>query len=213
VALLGVPVHKHQDDKVRRMKKFAGIVLLLVLLVSCFWRDSYSSTSKVKSFVSRASMGNLLQVEHLRPLLAQQNEDSNMVRSLDTLKLKDPNMALFYAVVPGFVVHGAGHFYAEAKTTGWILIGGEVISLGLLTYAIGVGIGESTNGSSSNGDAEIAGIIGGTLFVSTWICDMIGAPLAVQRYNEGPHRNKSVDLKFDFDDTTDLIQFQIVKRF
>jgi len=154
-----------------------------------------------------------LQAERLRLLFGQRMQDSIRVHTLDSLKLKDPNKAFLYAVVPGIVVHGAGHFYAGETTTGCVLVAGEVVSLSLAAYAIGVGIGESTNGSTSNSNAEIVGIFAGTLFITTWLYDIVGAPVAVQKYNEELLRKKTVSLKFDFDDTTNSLRFQIVKRF
>jgi hypothetical protein len=127
--------------------------------------------------------------EYSRFFFVKQSNDSTREEEIDTIhtkrsriiKPKDPNKALLYAIIPGFIVHGAGHFYAGEKTTGWILVAGEALSLSLLTYSIGVGIGESTNGSTSNGEAEIIGIFAGTLFLGSWVYDLIGAPKAVQR--------------------------------
>jgi hypothetical protein len=142
-----------------------------------------------------------------RFFFAEQSNDSIREEEKDTIhtkrsriiKLKDPNKALLYAIVPGCIVHGTGHFYAGEKTTGWILVAGEALSLSLFTYSVGVGIGESTNGSTSNGEAEIIGIFAGTLFLGSWIYDLIGAPKAVQR-NKKQLNQKSTGLEFRMKD-------------
>ncbi len=194
--------------------KGLGRVLGLTMLLVCFlWAKTYPATSKVQTYVSRDGSKNLALDGSSSFLFAQQMEDTIKVEKADSIILKDPKKAIFYAFIPGIVVHGSGHFYAGAKTTGWILVAGEIISLPLLTYAIGVGIGESTNGSTSNGDAEIVGIFAGTLFIGTWIYDLIGAPLAAQRQNQKLLGKKNMGLNFEFDRGSDFVRFQIVKRF
>jgi len=182
-----------------------------MLLVCFLWAKTYPSTSKVQTYVSREGSINLALDGSSSFLLAQQMEDTIRVGTLDSLRLKDPNKAFIYALVPGFIVHGTGHFYAGETTTGWILVAGEVLSLPLLAYAIGVGIGESTNESTSSSDAEIVGIFAGTLFMGTWIYDVIGAPLAVRKHNENLHRKKNAGLEFDH--RSKFVRFQIIKRF
>lgn len=186
----------------------------LILLLIGFGSDSaHASTSHLQTYVSTSGSLILQQEKSSSFLFAQQTEDSIRVHTLDSLKLKDPNKAFLYAVVPGIVVHGAGHFYAGETTTGWVLVAGEVVSLSLAAYAIGVGIGESTNGSTSNSNAEIVGIFAGTLFIATWLYDIVGAPVAVQRENQKLLRPENVGLKLHFDPSRELVAFQIVKRF
>ena len=186
----------------------------LILLLIGFGSDSaHASASHLQTYVSTSGSLILQQEKSSSFFFAQQMEDSIKVGDVDSIKLKDSNKALLYAVIPGIVVHGAGHFYAGETTTGWVLVAGEVVSLSLAAYAIVVGIGESTNGSTSNSNAEIVGIFAGTLFITTWLSDIVGAPVAVQKYNEELIRKKTVSLKFDFDETTTLLRFQIVKRF
>jgi hypothetical protein len=156
-----------------------------------------------------------------RFFFAEQSNDSIKEEKIDSIhtnrsrimKLKDPNKALLYAIIPGFIAHGAGHFYAGEKTTGWILVAGEALSLSLLTYSIGVGIGESTNGSTSNGEAEIVGIFAGTLFLGSWIYDLIGAPKAVQRNNQELREEENLGLRFNLNYMREFVGFKIVSRF
>lgn len=96
----------------------------------------------------------------------------------DTLKLKNPNTALLIAVVPGFVFHGSGHFYARKSLVGVALFATELVGLRL-----GLRGTNPFGGSESNteGTEVIAGMI---LFFGSWAYDLIGAPLAVNKENE-----------------------------
>ncbi|MDP3024481.1 MAG: hypothetical protein Q8O10_03000 [candidate division Zixibacteria bacterium] len=102
----------------------------------------------------------------------------------DSLKLRNPNTALFYAAVPGFFVHGAGHFYAGKTKTGIALLGVEIISVGLLFRYVLTDFAASMDGGTGGEPETIVGVIGGTLFVGSWIYDIIGAPLTIDRENE-----------------------------
>ena len=195
------------------MKILARSIGLAALLICLLWANTYPATVKVQTYVSKGSLTSSLQAERLRLLFAQQMQDSIRVHTLDSLKLKDPNKAILYAVVPGIVVHGAGHFYAGATTTGWVLLAGEVLSLGIMTYAAATGFAEAMGGSNSDIDDDITAIFGATLFIGTWLYDLIGAPVVVQRENQKLLTRQNVGLKLHFDRSRDLVAFQIVKRF
>ncbi|MGB8657488.1 MAG: hypothetical protein WCE90_06845 [Candidatus Zixiibacteriota bacterium] len=202
------------------MKGLGRVVGWTVVLLCIFWSNTYPSTGRVQTYASKAGMTNSPSAMSSRVLIVQ-NEDSTKKERADSIpgertrpiKLKDPNMAIFYAIVPGTVVHGAGHFYAGRKATGWILFGGEVLSLGIFTYAVGSGFAEAMGGSNSNIDDDIAAILGGTLFLGTWIYDLFDAPLAVERHNRELLEKQKVGLKFDFDQTRGFARIQIAKRF
>ncbi|MDH4222977.1 MAG: hypothetical protein OEV55_05485 [candidate division Zixibacteria bacterium] len=103
-------------------------------------------------------------------------------KSPDSLKLKDPREALFYAILPGFIVHGAGHFYAGKPKTGAFLVVGEVIGAGLIFLA-GLASMPDNNTSSSGGVDAIA-FIGVSLFAVTWLYDIVESPFVVKRNNQ-----------------------------
>lgn len=115
----------------------------------------------------------------------------------DSLKLKNPNTALFYAMVPGFVVHGTGHFYAGKPVTGVALLGVEIISLGLC-YASAMFSFAEAMGGTGKGDPEVTGLIGLGLFLSSWIYDMAGAPAVIERENEKILEKRATGLSFKF---------------
>jgi hypothetical protein len=127
----------------------------------------------------------------LNSLFALQSENEDLAYKVnepsDSLKLKNPNTALFYAAVPGFLIHGMGHFYATKPITGTLLLGVEM--LGLLFMVRGAFSG--FDGSSDKGE-EVNGIVGVALFIGSWAYDMIGAPLAVGKENERILQSKSI---------------------
>ena len=186
---------------------------LTILLICFLCAKTYPSTYETETSVSRSGLKNSPQRGYSGLLFAQQMEDSVKAESLDSIKLRDPRMAVLYAIMPGMLVHGSGHFYAGEKTTGWVLVAGEVLSLAMLTYSIGVGIGKSTDGATSNGSSEVVGVVGVALLMGTWIYDVIGAPLAVEKQNQTLRGKKSANLKFEFDDTRNSIKAVLVKRF
>lgn len=112
----------------------------------------------------------------------------------DSLKLKDPREALFYAALPGFFVHGAGHFYAGKSTAGAILLTTEIASFGLIFYSMVRGLGEMESGDSDTPGLLAFGAV--TLFIGSWIYDMIFAPMSVVHQNERILQRKAENLGF-----------------
>ena len=102
---------------------------------------------------------------------------------LDSLKLKNPNTALFWAIVPGSVVHGAGHFYARKAGTGFILLGVEMVGLGLTLAGAVSSIGQMDS-ATKEGNPEMLLSAGVILYFGSWLYDIIGAPLTLARENE-----------------------------
>ena len=97
----------------------------------------------------------------------------------DTLRLKNPNIALLIAIVPGFAVHGAGHFYARRPVTAVVLFGVEIIGS---MFVFGSALeGWDTGSSEHEGRDAVIGMI---LFLGSWAYDLIGAPLTISNENE-----------------------------
>ncbi|UCB51680.1 MAG: hypothetical protein JSV10_06735 [Candidatus Zixiibacteriota bacterium] len=195
----------------RLHKSVRGIcgIQLTFLLICVFSTTAFPSTDQVQTYVSRSGSKGAALDGPSSFLLARHQEDSIVANSEVSTKLKDPGKALLYALVPGFVVHGAGHFYAGEKTAGWVLAGGEILSVCLIAYAVGVS--ESGNGSTSDGNTEIIGVFGGLLFAGTWMYDVIGAPLAVQRENRDFLQGERPDLKLQVEPKK--VELVIVCRF
>ena len=84
----------------------------------------------------------------------------------------DMVMGYFMALVPGFVVHGAGNFYAGNGKRGLLLLGlGSVGLIGSFLYAMG-----NVSASLTSGDVSTAGHIVGAvsliMFFGSWIWDI-----------------------------------------
>jgi len=99
-------------------------------------------------------------------------------------KLKSPTKALVIALVPGSVVHGAGHFYAGKTKTAFVLFGAEIIGAGMAFLGGAVSnLPHDTGGESgSGGDAVL--ILGLGLFVGSWMYDVMQSPLVVKNQND-----------------------------
>ena len=200
----------------KKLHKNGGCIYtiqLTLLLICVLSTKALPSTDRVQTYVSGSSWMHLASDGPSSFLLAQHQEDSLRVPGAHSKELKDPGVALLYALFPGLVVHGSGHFYAGEKTAGWVLAGGEILGLCLIAYAVGVRTDYKPQGSSLNDEAETIGVFGVGLFVGTWIYDVIGAPLAVRRENREFMGGENVRLRFDLDHTSHSVRVQIVKRF
>jgi len=81
--------------------------------------------------------------------------------------LKSPTTALVIALVPGSVVHGAGHFYAGKTGTALGLFGAEIIGAGLIYAGVLGSIFEGMEGSENRGGEDAALIVGLSLFAGS----------------------------------------------
>lgn len=94
---------------------------------------------------------------------AREGDSHEEVRALD----------IAVATLPGFVVHGAGHFVAGDSDTGWKLLGAELAGIGLL----GAGIaGLALTGAADDTVTPLVGItaLGGSTFFFSWLADIYG---------------------------------------
>ncbi|MDH4222976.1 MAG: hypothetical protein OEV55_05480 [candidate division Zixibacteria bacterium] len=168
-------------------KIFLITLILLTVLVSS------SSVLAEKTFVFSESSKPVLQAmelslksNSLSYLYTFQSEERDLTfrdySKSDSLKLKNPNTALFYAAVPGFIVHGVGHFYAGKEKTAALLFVTELAGIALVSYSIYLGMGEI---ESEDTDKDyFVGLSGLILFAGSWMYDMIGAPKVVKKHNE-----------------------------
>ena len=174
------------------MQKF----LILSFLAFLFALPSISQAESTLVFSDSnkpvlQSMELSLKGNSLNSLFALQSGNKDLAykdsKPSDSLKLKNPNTALFYAAVPGFLIHGMGHFYATKPVTGTLLLGVEMLGLLFMVRSAFSGF----EGASKDNEAVDA-VIGVTLFSGSWAYDMIGAPLAVGKENERILQRKSI---------------------
>lgn len=167
----------------RKLTLLSAILFILIVLSNTVLAGnnlsvSYSPTNitKAMDFALRSNS-----MSYLYTLTSSQIDSAGKgsIRP-DSLRLKRPNTALLIAVVPGFLFHGSGHFYARKSLTGLALFATE--SVGLILWLRGSNF---MGGSSGGPDTEQAEFITGmALFFGSWAYDLIGAPLAVNKENE-----------------------------
>ena len=181
------------------MNRVGKVIALALALIGGLCTHSYALPGETETYVSRRGSTDAAWDGPSSFLLAQQMADSIRVHPSDSLKLKDPNMALLYAVIPGVLIHGSGHFYAGKTTTGAVLLGSELVGGTMFYYALW------------GGGSFLAA--GGVLFFGSWIYDLVGAPHAVQKANRELLGAENADLRFGFDQTNHSVRIQIAKRF
>lgn len=156
----------------------------MTILVVCFLSvEVIPSTSKVRSYVFKDSGRNLSQHGVSQLLFVQHTKDSLWVVQPYSIKLKDPYMAIFYAFIPGLVIHGSGHFYAGKTETGFWLLGAEVAGVSIVYVSALAGYAASEAGRISE-VAEFGAIGGLLLFVGSWVYDVVKSPLVVKEQNQ-----------------------------
>ena len=195
------------------MSRAREVIALTIGLTSGLWVCSSASPGDVHTYVSTSGSAEAAWNGPSSVLLAQHQEDSIGVEGVGSRELKDAGVAFLYAAGPGFLVHGAGHFYAGKTKTGAVLLGSEVVG-GALLFIGGFGKGVSQmEGGEPWKYGDILMVFGGMLFFGSWIYDMIGAPLAVQKENRELLQRSDVHLRFDPDPTSHSVRIQIAKRF
>ncbi len=183
----GVWVIKSRETS--KMRQFAGIIFPLLLMACCSSSLAYSSTSGVHTLIFNQSMTNSALPLYASNTSSLQGQDSIGVHTLDSLKLKDPAMAMFYAVIPGLVLHGSGHMYAGEVPTAIILFGGELIGVGV---ALMGGLSQ-IEGPHEKGENAV--VIGSLLIWGTLIYDFTVSPMMVNRKNSKLLSQRKVDLE------------------
>jgi hypothetical protein len=186
------------------ISKFIRTIGLTIFGVCFLSAKIYPLTNKPQTYVSKNGYLNLL--------VLHQANDSAKIDSVRLMRLKSPWIALGMALVPGAIIHGAGHFYAGKITTGFLLLGTEVAGTGLVFLAGLSGFAEAEGGESSI-DPELWGFAGLLLFVGSWVYDVVGSPIAVKKENQKLVGKKYADLKFEFDHKYDSIRIVFVKQF
>ncbi len=94
----------------------------------------------------------------------------------------DPGAATVIALVPGFFVHGLGHFYARDPVRGVILLGAQAGSVLWFFSETFVGMIEGDKEGSATG--QIAAV---SLYFGTWFYDFVHAGKAAENYNAKLH--------------------------
>lgn len=106
----------------------------------------------------------------------------------EKLGLKSPSAAIFLALVPGFIIHGLGHYYAGYPRTGNVLLITEGSSFVFFFLAFGLALDDSDSIDTA-GVLAVGAFFG---FLGSWAYDIIGAPLVIRKNNKKVLENLSV---------------------
>ena len=133
-----------------------------------------------------------------------------------TGKLKSPTAALVIALVPGAVVHGAGHFYAGKTKTAIGLFGAEILG-GVFVYfgALGSSLHSDTGGEGGSNAGPIVLFLGLGLFIGSWIYDIADSPSVIKSQNDQAVGKKPFpyELNMELDKGNQQIRCLVVKHF
>jgi hypothetical protein len=188
------------------MKELERAIGIGFFLIFFFAVRACASTDKIQTYVSKSGLISSPQCGYSGLLFAQQMEDSIRAKQVDSIKLKDPKMAVFYAFIPGIVVHGSGHFYARKTKTGFLLLGAEVVGVSLVGWsAFATAMGGYDPG------VELLGFGGLMLFVGSWVYDVVGSPIAVVKTNKNLFQGNHSGLKLQIKDEN--LKLVVIWRF
>ncbi|MBD3218787.1 MAG: hypothetical protein GF310_10950 [candidate division Zixibacteria bacterium] len=109
--------------------------------------------------------------------------DDSYSRNEHYPEYKSESTANLLAIIPGFLIHGSGHFYAGDFMTGFILLGLEIPSLYMIGSWFGYQLMENRDEDES-GYRSALGVAGAALFLGGWIYDFVHADAAVRDYND-----------------------------
>jgi hypothetical protein len=146
--------------------------------------DNQSLCREKQNFCVRTKMDFNIYNNSIRGFYAQETTSIDTLRfGLRTnkgIKKRSATAAFLIALVPGSVAHGTGHFYAGKLKTGFVLLGSELVGIGLF---MGGALGGFA-GNEGNNRLETIGFVGFSLFMFSWFYDMINAPLEVKKQNQ-----------------------------
>jgi hypothetical protein len=193
-----------------KMIRGGKVAVVTAFLTLCLQGYSCSANQSMKTYVSESGWKSLELPRPSGTLFVQELEDTVKVHTSDSPKLKNPKVALIYAIFPGIIIHGAGHFYAGADSMAWFLMTMEGIGIGIWSLVLAI---YCIDGTDLRGLALPLSIGGGYFFVLSWFYDMFEAPHAVEEHNQRIFENRNTSLEFNLDQKDNYMGFRIVKRF
>ncbi|NIR62594.1 MAG: hypothetical protein GWO41_03985 [candidate division Zixibacteria bacterium] len=156
------------------MKKMCAIICFLI---SFFMISSLSAESYWDLFLEKRGK------DSTRPEIEKQAESTSEYKA-------DLGVGYFMAVVPGFVVHGAGNFYGGRTGTGLTLLSLEIVSIyGILRTELHGWMGNTNSQDEKYGFIKVGSIM---LFFGTWIYDILTVDSAIK----DKYENRKVRISF-----------------
>ncbi len=109
----------------------------------------------------------------------------------DKKDLKDPTLAVCYAIFPGIFLHGSGNFYAGNRKVGTIfLVSGLWFLAGYIGNNMGPFYDEPGYSPPREDDSHSRAQLCLLFYCIIWAADMITAPISCKRYNERIKKNR-----------------------
>ncbi len=110
---------------------------------------------------------------------------------------KSASKAFLIGLVPGFFVHGLGHFYAGNQNTGSLLLVSEGLSLILILSAGSSSMNSSSMFSdeySNTDNNDFLAYAGLAIFLGGWVADFAGAPYYVNKHKAAIRKAQRISL-------------------
>ena len=96
---------------------------------------------------------------------------------------RDAGTTLFISLVPGFVVHGAGHFYMGEWQMGTVLLVSEGVAFFLWVMAIGESLADIFAEEETDVETHVYMIGANLLFYGSWAYDIIAPQVKLRKDN------------------------------
>jgi len=155
-------------------KLFSGILFLtLFKTIPILHAQEYSSIETL-NFIRLPSHDNIYHENLTNNLISYQPANYDSLYSTKTKKKYSLEKTLILSIIPGSVIHGLGHFYLNENATGGYLFMAEMGGVSLVVASAFV---------YDYNEFYALWVIGGTLFIGTWIYDIYGAVKICNRIN------------------------------
>jgi hypothetical protein len=114
--------------------------------------------------------------------LMRQYLKTDQVEVQTFIQAKNPHDVRMIAAWPGFMLHGSGYRAAGDNDSFLSLAGLELFGVGIGLF----GLGQSTDTAASASDQSVSQglmIAGGSIFLITWVWDLVGSGYAAESFN------------------------------
>ncbi len=119
---------------------------------------------------------------------------------------KSPWNAFLVAFLPGLIIRGLGHHYADQHVVGFGLLGAEILGVKLIDDGMGDWFGPK-EGNRTKLD------IGLVLFFGSWVFDFVRAPILVENANRRKQDSKLSGIFLNIEPTATGFELNLVKSF
>jgi hypothetical protein len=121
-------------------------------------------------------------------------------------KSKSPWHAFLVAFLPGSIIRGLGHHYADQHVVGFGLLGAEILGVKLIDDGMGDWFGPK-EGNQTKLEIGLA------LFFGSWVFDFVRAPMLVDKVSRRKQDARLDDILINLEPTAVGIKLNLVKSF